>query len=285
MNALQEAKLKMYRATESYCDANAAIVASNVAFQTAFTGFKTNIETIISTLQADELVLTGITADKLQSKQKLCRMTAETAGVIYAYAVTVGDNTLKMAVDFPVSDLTRMREDSLAVRCQSIHDAGSANLAALADYGVTQASLDNLQTAIDTYSADTPKTRTAISQRKTMTAKLAHLFDETDTLLKDRLDKLVQIFNSAHPDFVQTYEAARRIVKPPTTHTQLKGTITDQTTHAPVKNATVTATLKPGDPPNAGDQTPFITLSDAAGAYSFKHRPRRLHRNRHRHRL
>lgn len=270
MNALQEAKLKMYRTTESYCNDHTAIIASNVAFQTAFNNFKTNIAHIISTAQADDVPITGITMDKIKSKEKVCRMTAETAGVIYAYASTVGDNTLKMEVDLTVSDLTRMREDSLAARCQNIHDAGVENLSALGDYGITQDALNSLQTAIDTYSADTPKTRTAISHRKTMTANLAALFDETDQLLKDRMDKLVQTFKAAHPDFVQTYEATRRIVKPPTTATQLKGTITDKTNGSPVQNATVTATPNPPEPPNGSDQTPFITLSDAAGAYSFK---------------
>lgn len=273
MNANQEAKLKMYRTTESYCDANPTIVAANVAFQAAFNSFKANIKSIIDTAQADDVPLTGITADKNNSKQKLIQMTAETAGVIYAYAATVGDNTLKMAVSFTVSDLTRMREDSLAARCQSVRDAGAANLAALKDYGITQATLDNLQTQIDTYSADTPKTRTAISQRKTTTANLAALFDETDRLLKDRMDKLVLTFKAANPDFVQTYEATRRIIKPPSTATQLKGTITDKINGSPVKNATVTATPNAADPPDGSDRIPFSTLSDAAGAYSFKPLP------------
>jgi hypothetical protein len=144
------------------------------------------------------------------------------------------------------------------------------NLAALADYGITQAALDSLQTAINTYSADTPKTRTAISQRKTTTANLAALFDETDRLLKDRMDKLVQTFKAANPDFVQTYEATRRIVKPPTTATQLKGTITDKTNGSPVKNATVTATPNATDPPNGDNNAPISTQSDASGDYSFK---------------
>jgi len=87
------------------------------------------------------------------------------------------------------------------------------------------------------------------------------------------MDKLVQTFKTAHPDFVQTYEATRRIIKPPTTTTQLKGVITDQTTNAPVKNATVTATPNPTDPLNINDPTPFSTLSDATGAYSFKPLP------------
>ena len=273
MNAIQEAKLKMYRATEIYCDDNAAIINSNVAFLAAYNNFKANIESIITTAQADGVPTTGITADKMNSKQKLCRMTAETAGVIYAYAVTVGDNTLKMAVDFPISDLTRMREDSLAARCQNIHDAGVANLAALADYGIMQAALDNLQAQIDAYSADTPKTRAAISQRKTTTGNLAALFDETDTLLRDRMDRLVQTFKAAYPDFVQTYEATRRTIKPPTTVTQLKGVIINKTTGSPVKNATVTATPNPTEPPNINDRTPFSALSDAAGAYSFKPLP------------
>lgn len=273
MNALQEAKLKMYRATESYCDANAAVVASNVAFQTAFNNFKENIASIIGIAQSDGVPTTGITAGKNNSKQKLAQTTADTAGVIYAYAVTVGDDALKMAVDLTVSDLTRMREDSLAARCQNVRDAGDANLAALKDYGVTKAALDDLQTQIDRYSADTPKTRAAISRRKTTTANLAALFDETDTLLKDRMDRLVQTFKATNPDFIQTYETARRIVKPPSTATQLKGIITNKANGSSVKNATVTAAPNAADPPDGSDRIPFSTLSDAAGAYSFKPLP------------
>ena len=54
MNANQEAKLKMYRATESYCDEHTGIITTNTAFETAFSNFKLKIAAIISTAQADD---------------------------------------------------------------------------------------------------------------------------------------------------------------------------------------------------------------------------------------
>jgi hypothetical protein len=271
MNANQEAKLRMYRATENYCGENSAIVDSNVAFKAAFDQFKANIAAIISTAQTDTVPLTGIAVDKNVYKQTLCEKAASIAAVIYAYAATVGNNTLKAEVNFPISELLRMREDSLPPRCQNIHDAGVANLAALADYGVTAAMLADFQTAVDRYSAETPKPRTAISQRKTTTVNLAALFDETDEILKDRLDRLVQIFKTAHPDFVRTYESTRRIVKPPHTTTQLKVCVTDKATKSPVKNAVVT-----GTPNDTGDE-PVTASTDSTGEALFKPAPHGLY--------
>jgi hypothetical protein len=264
MNAIQEAKLKMFRATENYCSENAAIIAENIAFQTAFTEFKAKITSIVSTIQTDGVPLTGIAIDKNMMKQTLCERTSEIAGIVYAYAVTIGNHTLKAEVDCPVSSLTRLREDALAPRCQSIHDIAKLNLAELADYGVTLPMLAALQEAITKYSAESPKPRTAIAERKTTTARLAELFDETDAILKDRMDKLVVAFKAEHPDFVRTYEATRRIIKPPHTTTQLKVCVTDKTTKSPLKNAVVT--VKPMT--NGGE--PASITTDSTGEALFK---------------
>ena len=219
MDARQEAKIRMYRATQNYCSENSAIISTNPAFMAAFNDFQAKVAAINATIQQDVVVLTGITADKNACKQRLCDLTVGTASPIYAYASSTGNNTLREEVDVTLTGLLKTREDALAPRCQNIHDAGASNLAALQDYGITQASLDALQAAIDTYAAETPKPRTAISQRKTITANLVELIEQTDQILKDRMDKLVLIFKAAHPDFVKTYESTRRIVKPPTIHT------------------------------------------------------------------
>lgn len=264
MNKRNEAKLNMYRTVEDICEANSTVFSANVAFMAAFNAFKAKIVAIIEKIQQDSLVITGIAEDKRVSKVKLCGLAADTASVIYAFASTIGNNTLKMEVDFPVSKLSKMRDEVLAPNCQNIHDKGVENLAALQDYGVTQAMLDALQEAIDSYSSETPKPRAAISNRKAVAADLARLFDETDEILKERMDKLVEIFKASHPDFVKIYESARRIVAPHVTHTQLKGTIVDKDDKTPVKNATITAV------PTKNGNTPLVTQSDAAGDYHIK---------------
>lgn len=266
MDARQEAKLQMYNTVATYCSANNSIISGNVAFMAVFDEFIEQIANINQAAQQDDQKITGITIDKNIAKQTLCGQAADLASIISAYAATIGDNTLRMQIDFSVSTLMKTREDLLAPRCRNIYEAGVANLAALAAYGVKQAMLDDLQTAIDAYSAATSKPRAAISERKTTTANLAALFKATDELLETRMDKIAIAFKSANPTFVQTYEAARRLVKPPTTPTQLKGVVTDKTTAAPVKNAVITVTP---DEPDA-DNPPFTATSDATGAYLIK---------------
>lgn len=269
MDARQDAKLSMYRGLAAFCDANTAIISINVAFIMALNDFKANIAAITAAAQQEATVITGIAMDKNQARQTVCNQTTAIAAMIYAYAATVGNNTLKMEVDFPVTALMRLREDQLAPRCQNVHDAGEANLAALADYGVTAVNLADLQTAIDNYSAIINKPRTAIIDRKMQGAAIDQLFEANDSILKDRMDKIVFFFNTANPEFVHTYEAMRRVVKPPTTVTQLRGKITDATTKTPIKNATVTATPNPAEPP-APDPIPYTTISDQLGEYSIK---------------
>jgi len=259
MSAKQNAKLNMYRTNEKHIDDNASIIAANPAFQTAFNKFKANIVAIQSAAQQKSVSLTGIAIDKTNAKQTLCQLAAKIAGFIYAYASASSNETLKQEMNFSVTALLRTRDGALVPRCQNIYDKAAANLAALEDYGVNAAQLANLQTALDNYSAKTAKPRIALSGRKTATGNLAVLFKETDAILKDQMDKLVETFREEHSDFVQTYFSTREIIDPSTTTTQLKGTVTDKSAGTPIKGATLTIV-----------ELGKSTKTDAQGKYSFK---------------
>jgi len=259
MNANQETKLNSFHTTEELCNNNAALIAANAAFQTAFNVFKDKIAAITETEQQKDADLTGIAADKKAAKQKLCRTATDIAGIIYAYASANADNTLKQEMNFTYSDLFRTKDDQLAPRCQNIHDKGVENLAAMTGYGITPAKLAALQTDIDAYAATTPKPRTARAHRATLNANLAVLFKEADTILTDQLDLLVANFKDTNPDFVSDYEKTRALVDAPTTTTQLKGKATNQTDGKPVASATVTVV-------EAGK----IANTTATGRYTIK---------------
>ena len=97
-----------------------------------------------------------------------------------------------------------MFTQSLDIQNQNIHDVDAANLAAIADS----------ETATENYSAETMKPR--VGNRKTATANLTALFKETDDILKNQMDKLIELYRADHPDFVNTYFETRIIVDPPT---------------------------------------------------------------------
>ena len=81
-------------------------------------------------------------------------------------------------------------------------------------YGLTEEMLNALQTEINNFAGAIAKPRTDISEHKTVTNNLVVLFKETDELLEMRMDKLVNTFKPADPDFVKAYEAARH-TRPP----------------------------------------------------------------------
>ncbi len=62
----------------------------------------------------------------------------------------------------------------------------------------------------------TPQNPAAISTRKTTNLNLVAIIKETDEILSEQMDRLIELFCPDHPDFVQTYESTRIIVDPPT---------------------------------------------------------------------
>lgn len=259
MNARRRAKSDMYQVVKQVCDDNSGILSEIVAFQTAVNQFKAISAQILETEQFRNMPLTGITLDKSADRTHLCKLVTNIAGFIYAYAAVSKNETLKAEVNFSHSKFLQMREDQLVHNSQNVHDLGITNLAALKDYGVTQAKLDELQSAIDAFKDSMPKPRTAKGQKITLTSNEAGLFEQADDILLNQMDLLISNFESAHPDFVKNYREARKIKDPAITKTQLKGTVTNKSDGMPVKNAAVTVV-----------ELNLTTQTNSAGEYRFK---------------
>jgi hypothetical protein len=58
----------------------------------------------------------------------------------------------------------------------------------------------------------------AITTRKQKTTNLKELFARLDSALYDRLDKLIVLFKSSHPDFYNEYRTSRNLID--TSHRQ-----------------------------------------------------------------
>lgn len=269
MDAKQEAKLNMYRVVEQYCDDNSAIVSTVIAFQTAFTNFKAKIALLVGSEQLSALPIKGIAVDKTVSKQDLSQLAADVASLISAFAAATSNNTLLEEVNFPYSKLFGTRDDLLAPRCQNIYDAGVANMPAVKDYGLTQAALDALQAAITNYAAQTPKPRSAVSQRKIHNANIKALFVDADAILKSQMDKMIVAFRAANPDFVTGYDSNRIIIDPATTTTKITGIVTGIADEKPIKDAQITATGTAGGATGVTKST----VTTGTGKYTLKPLP------------
>lgn len=260
MNSLQEAKLNMYRSVKQIGDDNATTIAGNAAFQSAFNAFKVKLSTLITTATSESQVITGITVDKSVAKKNLCQLATDISAIVYAYASSINNNTLKKGVNFAYSDLYRLKDDVLPLTTQNILSLATANATALASFGITSAMLTTFQTSITDYSTAVPKPKTAKSVKSTFTKNIQNLIKDIDGILKDQLDKLIVAFKPNKPDFVNSYKNTRIIIDPAKTTTQFKGKVIDATSKLPIKGAIVEI---------SGASTATITTTNA-GIYTLK---------------
>lgn len=268
MNATQEAKLNMFRATQKHCNDNPAIVATIPAFQTAAGTLNTTIAGIIATAQQEDLVTKGITVDKAEAKKTLCQLAADIAAPIVAYAAATKNNKLLKEVNYTHSDLIRTKDDQLAPRCKNIYDAAQANAAALRDYGITATTTETLLTTINNYQAKVPDPRNAAAQKATIRTNLKNLIKEADQILKLQLDKTVLGFKTSHPDFVTAYKANRVIIDPGKSTTTLKGVIINSTNKSPVSGATILV-VETGNKTSGNEKGSYQIKPIPAGIYTI----------------
>ena len=222
MTGPQENKNSMYRVAEKLLDDNSIIWNGTPAFVTTKGAFSAKITAISTASQQQQAIITGIATDKKVLKTSLIDITAPVAAAVIAYASQTNNNELLDAVNFTRSQLLATRDDMLADRCQIIHTKATANLVALAPYGITAPVLTTLQTTITAYNAKVPAPGTAKQSKKTATINLRNLFKETDTILKLQLDKLMLVYKTTNSDFYNNYLGAREIIDLGSIHTKLK---------------------------------------------------------------
>ncbi len=260
MNARQESKLNMYQGVQLLCKNNSTITNTNIAFTEALETLNLKITEIQGYATLAIKHTKGISTDKGLVKANLCLVAAKMAGFIFAYASTVNNTVLMEEVNYSLSALKKLREDAIVPTVNNIYQVANANLNVLANYGVTQASLEELSQAIADYNKVVPITKTMSSERSNFTDNITKLIEETDTLLKNRLDKLILLFEATHPDFVNTYKKVRHVDAPNKTITQIKGKVSNKVDGKAIEGAIITLS----------GTTNATTKSDKAGNFVIK---------------
>ncbi len=216
MNKRDEAKVSMYKSVEAHCTANQTIIATSVAFLASFNVFIAKLASLFTNQSAAQKQTKGVAIDKEALKAALIQAAYDIASVVFAYASKSKNETLKQSVNFSITDLDRLKDELIVPVCNNIKKAANDNIIALADYGVTAATLTALQTNLDNYAGSTAKPRLAKTQKTTDNKNVKAVMKEIDEILKNEMDKTVVIFRAANPTFVTKYTEVRKIVDPGT---------------------------------------------------------------------
>jgi hypothetical protein len=217
MNKRQENSLSMFDAVLKVCAENQSIWQGVPAYVTAFNAFKTKLDNLKAASQLQIVNTKNKTILKNEAKEKLIKSILLLCDSIMAYADKAENNALKNVVSITESGLLRLRDSVLKETCDNVLAVGQAELANLVDEGITQTQLDAVADDISKFADLLAAPRVESNKRSSATKDIAKYIAEIRTLLRQRLDRLTNKFESSHNSFYNTYKSARIIVDSGTT--------------------------------------------------------------------
>jgi hypothetical protein len=213
MNDRQNAKIAMYQTVYNTCARYASVYVKVPAFVTGLDALNSGIMSIreVEKQQADALSK-GVTLEKMGVEEALVLSLLKISGALYVYAFEADNKELAAKVDMNKTQLFRMENNTLLVTAGEIASKAAEAGEALVDYGVGTAELTELAERTATFEALIVKPRTVIGEHKLHTSNLTRVFAETDSVLYDKLDKLINLFKVSEPDFYTSYKNARNVI-------------------------------------------------------------------------
>lgn len=193
-------------------DSNTAIWGAHIPFKTAKIALDALVPVIRALIQLQEIDRKGIAEAKDEKAKLLVNTVTPISKAIIAYANANNNDPLRQKVDYSKSDLLNSRDTLLTERAKIIIDAANENIAALADYLITNADVVTATTINDDYTASIATPREGIIERKTATENLTIKIKEAMDILRNQLDNLIYAYETTEPDFYKAYKSARIII-------------------------------------------------------------------------
>jgi hypothetical protein len=202
----------MFKTVEQYFDQHDSVWNGRTPLAAAVQEFKTKIEEIDAAAQTQETPVTGATEDKAAARDELeddLFLMCEALGVL---AHTSNDHDLEALVDVSPSSLDKLGDEELSNRATNVLARANTKKTELEALQVTQANIDELEDALQAFQAAKAKPRTAVVERSVQTQSLSSLVREANSILRDRIDRLVNLLRRENLEFVAGYRSARVVV-------------------------------------------------------------------------
>ena len=202
----------MLNTVSAYMATNNSIWGSVPAITATVAEVNANIAKINDKMGRQQTPTTGATDEKTQVRGDFEDQILLIADQLSSLADKNKDKNLGAQVDLNISTLDKLSDDELEETGRRISALATANLGALAAYGIVQADLAALDALVTKFHGVKAAPRTVIAGRKGETDTIPDLIRDTKSLLRNQLDKQMTRFKKLQPEFFAGYRAARVIV-------------------------------------------------------------------------
>jgi hypothetical protein len=206
-----ENKMTMYLGFSEILNQYRDIIQTLPAFKTAQEEFNQKIEAIKTKSKEKDALTAGKTLTKNEARASLIGKVTLVAASLFARAVDSGNNELKARTNLRKYYLEHCRDTQIIQIAESVHETATQQVTELASYGVQPETLTDLFKQLQEYMQAFGDREQSVARRKTARLALQDLFCQTDEVLKNHLDRLVENFKATHPEFYGAYRSGRRI--------------------------------------------------------------------------
>lgn len=154
----------------------------------------------------------AVTIDKAKALQNLIEKAITVSGILQAFAAITDNTKLAGKIAITKSDITKIRETDVEAVVAPIINEARKRLTDLADYGLVEDLVVELETSLDDFKTLIGQPRTVRNQAFAAMTLMDELFDAANDVVKNKLDKLMIRFKFTNTDFYSEYERARTIV-------------------------------------------------------------------------
>ena len=212
MNKGHERYFRMFGNVQSVMDTNTT-TWSNIPI---VLGFKNELDEVIQridTIYFDNYDDSkAITRKKDSLREKLIIKVPILTASLYVLGDLNNDEKLKEFKSFTKSSLKNMKELAMAAVVSAIIKAARSNEENLVGFGISEAQITEMETTHDDFKHLIGEARNVRNSVYSNINEADQLIDAGNQLLRNRVDKVMKVFELSHPNFYDLYTRARSIV-------------------------------------------------------------------------
>ncbi|MDR2408406.1 MAG: hypothetical protein LBE13_09900 [Bacteroidales bacterium] len=211
MTDRENSKLNMYQAILDICNANIELVKQIAAFVKSLSELTIKVNEIRQTEQNQaKTMVQSASLEKGDYEDLMVALALKISNALYVYAFENKDQPLLSLMSINKRTFYACEGNKKLRLARTVYESGAGVLDLVGSYGVTIEMIEDLHQAIVGYEANLVKPRDTIVVHKNYTHQLKLLFADADSLLYDKLDKLIILFKDT--DFYNEYKFARNII-------------------------------------------------------------------------
>jgi hypothetical protein len=213
MNDKQSSKLSMAQRVSDTFAQNAAVFADIAPMKKAVDEFNDVLGDVRSVaVEQSNVNVAVLTQEKRSAEEKMVDVEVQVANALYVIGFENDNKELINLLGLSDSSFYRLQDNAKLVLAQRIYGLAKQYAADLEPYGFDEAKIAEIGQAVDDYHKVIANPMDAITTRKQKTTNLKELFARLDSVLYDKLDKLIVLFKSSHPDFYGEYRTSRNFI-------------------------------------------------------------------------